>query len=143
MSNARHETIADIVAYMRKCADGTEKHGLYDLRDYGTDYLRALADNIEAAMKREREAGAEAAGKESLQVGNAAEMRERLDAVNKVVDDELKKQAHCRSCEWRGKSIRSEPACPCDEDVHGVVFDIDVTDRIVKALRGNKGEEQK
>ena len=50
---SKHETIADILAYMRECADGTEKHGLYDLRDYGTDYLRAISDNIEAAEKRE------------------------------------------------------------------------------------------
>ena len=50
---SKHETIADILAYMRECADGTEKHGLYDLRECGTDYLRALADLIEAAAKRE------------------------------------------------------------------------------------------
>lgn len=97
---SKHDTIADILAYMRECADGTEKHGLYDLRDYGTDYLRALADNIEAAMKREREAGAdaaqicgeigemigsEAAGKDSLQVGNAAKMREALRGLLEIV----------------------------------------------------------
>lgn len=97
---SKHDTIADILAYMRECADGTEKHGLYDLRDYGTDYLRALADNIEAAMKREREAGAdaaqicgeigemigsEAAGKDSLQVGNAAKMREVLGEISRKI----------------------------------------------------------
>lgn len=70
----------------------------------------------------------------------AAEMRESLGAVINAIDVELKKQEHCRKCEWRGKTIRGEAACPCDEDVHGVVFDIDVTDRILKALCGN--EEQ-
>lgn len=53
MSNEKHETIADIVAEMRECADRIEKRGLYDLRECGTDYLRALADLIEAAHKRE------------------------------------------------------------------------------------------
>lgn len=73
----------------------------------------------------------------------AADMRERLDEVSKVIGDELKKQKHCRECEWRRKSIRSEPTCPCDEDVHGVVFDIGVTDRIVKALRGDIEREER
>ena len=56
MSNAKQETIADIAAKMRGLADRIEKRGLYDLRECGTDYLRALADLIEAAIKREREA---------------------------------------------------------------------------------------
>ena len=110
---SKHDTIADILAYMRKCADGTEKHGLYDLRDYGTDYLRALADNIEAAMKRERESGADAAqicgeigemiGREATsekysQVGNAAKMRE---ALANIVLTTIK----------AGKSISCDVAC--------------------------------
>ena len=73
----------------------------------------------------------------------AADEMERIDEVNKAIGDELKKQEHCRKCEWRGKSVRSEPACPCDEDVHGVVFDIGVTDRIVKALRGDLEREER
>lgn len=73
----------------------------------------------------------------------AAEMRESLGAVINAIDVELKKQEHCRKCEWRGKTIRGESACPCDEDVHGVVFDIDVTDRILKALRGNEEQSVK
>lgn len=58
MSNENHETIADIVAEMRECADRMEKRGLFDLRGCGTEYLRALADLLEAAATREREAGA-------------------------------------------------------------------------------------
>ena len=61
MSIAKHETISDIVDEMRECADRMEKRGLFDLRGCGTDYLRALADLLEAAATREREAGAAAA----------------------------------------------------------------------------------
>ena len=96
---SKHETIADILAYMRECADGTEKHGLYDLRDYGTDYLRALADNIEAAMKREREATCE----KSSQVGNVAAMREALRGLLEIVCVDCKS-----SYEIDGKCVK----CP-------------------------------
>lgn len=47
------DSVADIVSNMRDYADRTEKQGLYDLRECGTEYLRALADLIEAASKRE------------------------------------------------------------------------------------------
>ena len=98
-SNENHKTIADIVAEMRECADRMEKRGLFDLRGCGTDYLRALADLLEAAWTREREAGAAAAqacgeigemlGREAAckevtdcnRLGNAAKMREALDSI--------------------------------------------------------------
>ena len=48
------DSVADIVSNMREYADRTEKQGLYDLRECGTEYLRALADLIEAAYKREQ-----------------------------------------------------------------------------------------
>ena len=58
MSNAKHETIADIVAEMRKdIAEGTV--GIWS--DFGGEIARSYADRIEAAWKREREAGADAA----------------------------------------------------------------------------------
>ena len=53
MSTEKQKTIADIVAEMRECAGRMEKRGLYDLRECGTDYLRALSDLIEAAHQRE------------------------------------------------------------------------------------------
>ena len=74
MSNERHETVAGIVAEMRECADSTEKHDLYDLRECATDYLRILADRIEAAHNRELESTVE----KSSVVGNSAKMREAL-----------------------------------------------------------------
>ena len=85
MSNGNQETIADIVAWIRRHASV-----------YGYD----LADRIESAAKREREAGAEAAqicgeigemvGREATrekysQVGNAAAMREALEALLGVI----------------------------------------------------------
>ena len=88
---SENETIADIVAKMLEFAET-------DSQTIGRDVLRRriqhFARRIEAAAKREREAGAEAAqicgkvgemigreaaGKESLQVGNAAAMREALE----------------------------------------------------------------
>lgn len=88
MSIKKKETIADIVAEMLEFADT-------DSQTIGRDVLRRriqhFARRFEAAAKREREAGADAAqicgeigemiGKEatrekSSQVGNAAKMRE-------------------------------------------------------------------
>ena len=96
MSN-KQETISDIVADIRAQNQGLPEDG-YALSPLVCDLL-SLADRIEAAAKREREAGAEAAqicgeigemiGREatrekSSQVGNAAKIREALEAVVKV-----------------------------------------------------------
>ena len=108
MSNARQETVADIVAEMRKEA--------FDRSDDASctiecAILRHYSDRIEAASKREREAGAEAAqicGEIGEMVGieaacnqpvtdchglNAAEMREALnDAYSCAILNLLKTQ---------------------------------------------------
>ena len=60
MSNERQETITDIVAKMRigdLCAEDTSA----SRPEYINDFLASYADRIEAAWKRESEAGAEAA----------------------------------------------------------------------------------
>lgn len=60
MSNERQETVADIVAEMRigdLCAEDTSA----SRAEYINDFLASYADRIEAAWKREREAGAAAA----------------------------------------------------------------------------------
>jgi len=89
MSDARQETVADIVREMRigdLCADNTSA----SRPEYINDFLASYADRIEAAWKREQEAGAEAAqicGKigeivgratteKSSAVGNAGTVRE-------------------------------------------------------------------
>ena len=59
MSNANQETIADIVADIRAQNQGFPEDD-YALSPLVCDLL-SLADRIEAAAKREREAGAEAA----------------------------------------------------------------------------------
>ena len=53
MSNKKQETIADILAEMRDFANRQEKNDCYDLREMGTDSLRAYADRIEVAERRE------------------------------------------------------------------------------------------
>ena len=109
MSNARQETIADIMSEMREYADSMEKHLLYDLRECPTDYLRVLADRIEAAvMYQFREAAkmihnqevavskmetTTSTSEKSSAVGNAAEMREALnDAYSCAILNLLKTQ---------------------------------------------------
>ena len=79
MSNAKQETIADIVAEMREFADT-------DSQSIGRDVLRRriqdfVARIIEATMKREREATRE----KSSQVGNAAKIREALSGLLEIV----------------------------------------------------------
>ena len=94
MRNSKQETIADIVADIRAQNQGLPEDS-YALSPLVCDLL-SFADRIEAAAKREREAGAEAAqicgeigemiGREatrekSSQVGNAQEMRDALVAM--------------------------------------------------------------
>ena len=89
MSDARQETVADIVREMRigdLCAEDTVARSMYI-----NNFLASYADRIEAAWKREREAGAaaaqicgeigemvgrEAATEKSSAVGNADIVRE-------------------------------------------------------------------
>ena len=71
MSDARQETVADIVREMRIgdfCAADTSA----SRPEYINDFLASYADRIEAAVKREREATTE----KSSAVGNAGTVRE-------------------------------------------------------------------
>lgn len=97
MSDKKQETIADIVAEMRSNEFDDPSFNVYSLVAART-LARGWADRIEAAAKREREAGAEAAqicgeigeliGREAAckekvtdcnHLGNAAAMREALE----------------------------------------------------------------
>ena len=80
MSN-KQETIADIVDDIRAQNQGLPEDG-YALSPLVCDLL-SLADRIEAAAKRERDATRE----KSSQVGNAAKMRAALEDAEKVLDD--------------------------------------------------------
>lgn len=81
MGNEKHETIADIVANMRKRAEEVYAgqagypESWKDQMDYGEIY--ELADRIESANKREHEATVE----KSSAVGNMAKMREAVDKL--------------------------------------------------------------
>ena len=99
MSNAKQETIADIVAALRAVAYIQTAESPRDVLEF--------ANRIEAAAKREREAGAEAAqicgeigemiGREatrekSSRVGNTAKMREALSDACYAMFNFLKTQ---------------------------------------------------
>ena len=99
MSNAKQETIADIVAEMRKdIAEGTV--GIWS--DFGGEIARSYADRIEAAMRHQfrevtkmiphEEVAVSKMGttnqtrEKSSAVGNAAEMREALLETQSVIE---------------------------------------------------------
>ena len=77
MSNEKQETVEDIVDDIRAQNQGLPEDS-YALSPLVCDLL-SLADRIEAAAKREREATRE----KSSQVGNAAKMREALEEISR------------------------------------------------------------
>ena len=105
MSKAKQETVNDIVADIRAQNQGLPED-CYALSPLVCDLL-GLANRIEAAAKREREAGAEAAQvcgeigemigmeatrEKSSQVGNTAKMREALSDACYAMFNFLKTQ---------------------------------------------------
>ena len=110
MSDERKETVSDIMSEMREYADSMEKHLIYDLSECSTDYLRVLADRIEAAAKRERETTRE----KSSAVGNAAEMREALVMVKRLFDCRLMWQSDIRKAHEAVNSALAESPRNCD-----------------------------
>ena len=118
MSGNKQETIADIVADIRAQNQGLPEDS-YALSPLVCDLL-SFADRIEAAAKREREAGAEAAqvcgeigemiGREAIRekssrVGNAAKMREALVKAKKAICHHAKYV--CQSLSWENSDIQS------------------------------------
>ena len=118
MSIKKKETIADIVADIRAQNQGLPEDS-YALSPLVCDLL-SFADRIEAAAKREREAGAEAAqvcgeigemiGREAIRekssrVGNAAKMREALVKAKKAICHHAKYV--CQSLSWENSDIQS------------------------------------
>ena len=128
MSNERHETVADIVAAMRD-----ESHAGYGcFLEWVGEKMRSYADRIEAAAKREREAGAEAAqicGEIGEIVGrdaachqpvtdchglNAAAMREALVRVKRLFDGRLMWQPDIRKTHEAVNAALAAPPRNCD-----------------------------
>ena len=129
MSNANQETIADIVAEMRNEGHAGDESCL----EWVGAKIRGYADRIEAAAKREREAGAEAAQvcgeigemigreatrEESSQVGNSAKMREALSDACYAMFNFLKTQnggyGEMAKALDKAKSALAEPTRNCD-----------------------------
>ena len=137
MSNEKQETIADIVGDIRAQNQGLPE-GSYALSPLVCDLL-SLADRIEAAAKREREVGAEAAqicgevgemiGREAAckekvtdcnRLGNAAKMREALRGLLEIVCVDCKSSyeidGKCVKCPRvvAAKAALSAPPRNCD-----------------------------
>ena len=128
MSNERQETIADLVAKMRigdLCAEDTSA----SRPEYLNDFLASYADRIEAAWKREREAGAEAAqicgeigeivGREaatekSSAVGNADIVRE---VAQEMLNTSMQEITAERINEWatRLAAACEQPVTDCNQ----------------------------
>ena len=120
MSNAKSETIVDIVREMRTLGRLDEKSTDEIPRTLQALGFRTYADRIEAAANREREAGAEAAQicgeigemigmeatrEKSSRVGNAAKMREALVKSKKAICHHAKYV--CQSLSWENSDIQS------------------------------------
>ena len=129
MSDERQETIADIVAEMRNESHAGDESCL----EWVGAKIRGYADRIEAAAKREREAGAEAAqicgeigemiGREatrekSSRVGNSAKMREALSDACYAMFNFLKTQnggyGEMAKALDKAKATLAEPPRNCD-----------------------------
>ena len=141
------ETIDDIVGDIRAQNQGLPEDG-YALSPYVSDLLR-LADRIEAAHKREREATC----KKSLQVGNSAAMRDcAVDSKFPHGDYEAMKNALERVAsemiyliDAEGSRVRFQPRAILD-DVEHVLKNLgrkkgDCDEKEVRWICGNsKGE---
>ena len=125
MSNEKQETIADIVAWLRRPREGENA--------YLTLWRDEIADRIEAAWKREREAGAEAAqicgeigemiGREASKnqsvtncnrLGNVAKMREALLKVKELFDGQIMFQQAVRKAHEAVNAALATPPRNCD-----------------------------
>ena len=98
MINKKQERISDIVAEMRQdIADRTV--GFW--ADFGGKIARCYADRIEAAEKREREAGAEAAqicGKIGELIGREAACKEKVTDCNHLGNAAKMREALSDAC---------------------------------------------
>ena len=107
MRNERQEqeTVAGIVAEMRECADSTEKHDLYDLRECATDYLRILADRIEAAHMRFYDKYKEHTDELNRQILVLKREKEMSDTYFCGYDPEEALVAQCSTCRFFKKKL--------------------------------------
>ena len=115
MSNAKQETIADIVADIRAQNQGLPEDS-YALSPLVCDLL-SIADRIEAAWKREREAGAEAAqicGEIGEMVGREASKNQSVTNCNRLGNVAKMREALINAYYAVFKYIKT-PYAECDE----------------------------
>ena len=130
MIKNRQETIAYIIKEARGVLDELLKHGY---KVVSVDRMADIIDRIEAAWKREREAGAEAAqicgeigemiGREAAfnqsvtncnRLGNASKMREALLNVKGLFDGRIMFQKAIREANEAVNAALSAPPRNCD-----------------------------
>ena len=109
MSNTKHETIADIVAEMRSNEFDDPSFNVYSLVAART-LARGWADRIEAAWKREREAGADAAHHREVDELRECLKETMVDAVAEYKNNscfrnvkcgEVERCGTCKVMKWR------------------------------------------
>ena len=114
MSNERKETIAYIIKEARGVFDELRKHG-YNV--VSLDRMADIIDRIEAAWKREREAGAEAAqicGEIGEMVGREASKNQSVTNCNRFGNASKMREALANivlTTIKAGKSISCDVAC--------------------------------
>lgn len=124
------KTIDEIVCEMLSIADIAEKKHIYDLRELSSDSLRAYANLIKDAHKKElaeavaakcevcdqvaiaKSATTTATCKESLQVGNRLAMREALLEIADCAKDTSK--CDLSYIEYQARQALSTPPRNCD-----------------------------
>ena len=153
MSNAKHETIAEIIASKRSEAQYIRENNDTLIGRKDALKLEEEAGRIETAWKREREAGAEAAqicgeigemiGREAAcklcnRLGNAAKMREACEALMSDIGGYLTDGLEVIWCGISGETIKkarsalSAPPRNCDRFANA--------NEALKAFEKEKGE---
>lgn len=123
------KTIYEIVCDMLRVADSAEKKHIYDLRELSSDSLRAYANLIKEAHKKElayavaakcevcdqvavaKSATTTPTCEDSSQVGNAAKMYEALKTISKC---DISKEEDCYTLYRVCEAALSAPQRNCD-----------------------------
>ena len=108
MSNEKHETVDDIVRDMRTLGRLDEKSTDKIPRSLQALGLRTYADRIEAAAKREREAGADAAqicGEIGEMIGREAACKEEVEDCNRLGNAAAMREACANIAEYAKTAV--------------------------------------
>ena len=136
MIKNRQETITDIVADIRAQNQGLPEDD-YALSPLVADLL-SFADRIEAAAKREREAGAEAAqicGEVGEMIGREAACKQSVTNCNR-----LGNEAKMREALMEDRRFVSVSASRTDRDLLVMADEKRISDAVIQSLRDKKLE---